>query len=171
VQRNSGQRGIALAARVAAGVLLEQLEGRRLMSAGSDGEGYGPTAGLHDGTLTIVGTDANDIIHLSAEANFLNVSVNGQTSSIGRGDVHQVIVYGGAGNDDLEVDNANGMYDFSTVLIGGKGNDTLVGGGGRDFLLGNDGNDVMEGGAGVDKLMGGGGKDRWRRGQDGRRGR
>ena len=155
------RRGCALAAAAAMTVVVEQLEGRRLLSAGpGDGhEGHGPTPGLHDGVLTVVGTDANDTIKLSADANFLNVTVNGASSSVARGDVHNIIVYGGAGNDDLEVDNSNGLYDFSTVLIGGKGNDTLVGGGGRDYLLGNDGNDVMSGGGGADSMMGGGGKD------------
>jgi Ca2+-binding RTX toxin-like protein len=64
--------------------------------------------------------------------------------------------------------NANCGFDFSGVLIGGPGNDTLRGSsrgdflfgfGGDDSLFGRGGTDFLFGGAGMDMLYGGGGRD------------
>ena len=56
-------------------------------------------------------------------------------------------------------DPGNG-YIWGSLLIGGRGDDTLIGGSGDDELIGGYGNDKLVGGAGDDDLIGGPGIDR-----------
>jgi serralysin len=49
-----------------------------------------------------------------------------------------------------------------TLLVAGKGNDTLTGSGGNDLLIGGGGNDILVAGKGSDILVGGGGDDVFR---------
>jgi Ca2+-binding RTX toxin-like protein len=57
---------------------------------------------------------------------------------------HDAVIYGYAGNDQLQ---------------GSSGNNTLYGGDGADSLLGQSGNDILSGGDGSDQLTGGAGTD------------
>lgn len=67
---------------------------------------------------------------------------------------------GGSGTDQLfniqnltgsdHADLLRGRNGVSTVLDGGKGNDTLIGGTGNDRLTGGSGNNTLDGGAGTD---------------------
>ena len=75
--------------------------------------------------------------------------------------VEQVQITGGLGDDYLEfsreidvTDLTNRSRDWTTVLLGGPGNDTLVGGAGRDQLDGGAGNDELYGYEGDDRLWG-----------------
>jgi hypothetical protein len=67
-----------------------------------------------------------------------------------------VQVYGGDGNDVVQVDGGEGG---ATFIDGGAGNDQLVGGKAADTILGNSGDDVIIGNAGLDVLSGGAGDD------------
>src|SRR5262249_16390654 len=61
-------------------------------------------------------------------------------------------ISGGAGNDNVSLNEANGPLPRATIS-GDDGNDTLIGGAG---------NGTLEGGAGNDPLKGGAGKDTYR---------
>src|SRR5262249_37836678 len=66
----------------------------------------------------------------------------------------QIVMFGLAGNDLLQLNEANGALP-AAVLQGGTGNDTLIGGSGADPLFGQSGNDNLQGRAGNDLLFGG----------------
>src|SRR5207244_6214662 len=68
-----------------------------------------------------------------------------------------LVVYGQAGNDDVQVD---GGIPNAAWLFGDGGNDRLKGGAGDDVLLGGDGDDLLVGGNGRDLMIGGRGADR-----------
>ncbi len=70
------------------------------------------------------------------------------------GEVMPVIIFGGAGNDDLEIVTTDGK------LVGGAGRDTLFGGPGENKLVGGPGPDFLAGGGGDDILVGGFARDR-----------
>ncbi len=69
-----------------------------------------------------------------------------------------ISAFGGAGNDAIIVNEANGPLPRAN-LFGGGGNDSLTGGSGNDQLFGEAGRDVLNGGAGRDLLSGGAGDD------------
>jgi Ca2+-binding RTX toxin-like protein len=127
---------------------VESLEGRRLMSAG-----------LHHGTLSVVGGNGMDTIIVRADATSVTVEKNGESKSYARAKVRSIVVHGRAGNDLLAVEDADGLFDIPVVLVGGKGADSLEGGAGDDSMFGNGGNDVMRGDAGNDLMTGGAGND------------
>lgn len=139
-------------------------------------------ARLAGGVLTIGGTAGTDRITLRPADRYGNVSVvvNGTTVGTFR-PTARVVVYGGAGDDTVELLTARisrktyaiGVRAFlfggagndtldarslasstPAVLVGGLGNDTLRGGSGRDVLIGGAGADVIRGGSGDDALVG-----------------
>ncbi|MFN5938855.1 MAG: calcium-binding protein, partial [Polaromonas sp.] len=72
------------------------------------------------------------------------------------------LLVGGKGNDTLWAGSRASKLlggDGDDVLYGGNGYDTLEGGDGNDWLFGRDGDDVLDGGAGNDNLDGGSGFD------------
>lgn len=88
--------------------------------------------------------------------------------------VEKLLIYGGAGNDSITIDNS---VTIATEIYGGSGDDTIIGGsgdnlifggegqdriyarGGNDELYGGEGGDIIDGGAGNDVLYGGAGND------------
>ena len=68
----------------------------------------------------------------------------------------RIIIFGQAGNDDINVPNS---VTLPVEMFGGAGNDRLSGGGGDDLLVGGDGADELFGGSGRDILIGGAGLD------------
>jgi Ca2+-binding RTX toxin-like protein len=76
-----------------------------------------------------------------------------------------VAVYGGAGNDDIQVADSISLPawlyggDGNDRLKGGSGNNVLLGGAGDDLLVGGNGRDLLIGGTGADRLIGNGGDD------------
>lgn len=68
----------------------------------------------------------------------------------------------GVGNDTITVDP---LFSGQVILHGGAGDDNLIGARGNDLLMGNDGNDNLDGGqapdgvSGNDTIIGGGGND------------
>lgn len=111
------------------------------------------------------GGEGSDTAVLSAEANFIAVTLNGPNTVdllIG-GVVADRLVYvenviGGSGNDQLIGDGFNNTFTGNAgddKLIGNDGNDRLRGGDGRDKLDGGTGNDEIAGGKGNDLVIGG----------------
>jgi len=120
--------------------------------------------------LVIVGTAGNDKIALRLEAgrsDVLQVDVGDDGSAdfnVHLEPVQTITVDGGAGDDLVRIDEANGAFTNSipTTIAGGDGNDTLlggssaetfVGGSGNDSIDGNGGNDVADLGAGDDTFV------------------
>lgn len=125
----------------------EQLEGRRLLSATIDEEGV----------LQVRGTKGDDTIVLSLNATDttkLDVTINGELSSLDVADIVRVQAKGKSGNDSITVDETNGVLTFSMRFDGQKGNDTLIGSAGNDRLKGGHGDDLLEGKDGNDRLEG-----------------
>jgi hypothetical protein len=137
----------------------------------------GPTATLSTGTLTVAGTAARDVIHVTIDANHVVVDVGFDgtvDAQFNRSQVQQVRVLGAGGNDGMSVDGS-GVGDLPITMNGGLSNDFLglVGNIG-DFgtgdvsvtMIGNDGNDsflaaapgpvTIRAGAGDDFVDGGG---------------
>jgi hypothetical protein len=132
-------------------LLLELLEDRSVPAA---------VATFSAGTLTVTGTAAADTIMVRRVGDV--ISVDGTTARVAAGQVGQVIVDGGAGNDTIRLDSeavGGRPLGVAVVAMGGPGNDTIVGTPGADRLLGQDGNDVIRGGSGDDFVSGGDGAD------------
>jgi Ca2+-binding RTX toxin-like protein len=125
------------------------------------------------GTLVIDGTAGDDeifVIRNVARQSRLTISINGVADSVALGSVRRVEIYGGAGNDDLRVDDSAGPSTALGVTIAGDdGDDTLVGslrsaslagGAGNDVLYGSSKTADLDGGPGSDTVFAGKGNDR-----------
>jgi Ca2+-binding RTX toxin-like protein len=156
--------------------------------AGADGlfGGSGADAVFYDaldtaviggmGRDTLVGTSAGDAIQMNAArftfagefASFERVDLgdgndffNGSTNAadfatiLGAG----ITVFGGSGNDAINMRGNGALVGIGDELDGGDGNDNLWGGTGSDGLVGGNGNDNLYGGSGDDNLGGGAGFD------------
>jgi glucose/arabinose dehydrogenase len=107
--------------------------------------------------LFVGGTAGNDVIFVTAGPGLsgLGVQLITPTSAIRQavgGPFRRLVVYGGDGNDLIEV-AAN--VTVPSFLFGGGGNDLIVAGGGPSVLAGGAGQDVLIGGRGGDVLIGG----------------
>lgn len=71
---------------------------------------------------------------------------------------NELIVLGGNGDDIVNL-SAISAPAFSTLILGGAGNDLLVGSGGDDTIFGGPGDDVLIGGPGIDCLSSGSGNN------------
>jgi Ca2+-binding RTX toxin-like protein len=129
----------------------EDLEHRTVLS----------TASLSGGVLYVHGTNGDDVVNVSRDAQGQFV-VDGSTFA---GQVKSIQVRVGNGNDQITIDSS---VSVRTYLYGGLGNDTISGGSGQDIInagdgtdhmSGNDGNDCLNGGTGGDYYDGGAGYD------------
>jgi hypothetical protein len=105
--------------------------------------------------LSVVGTPGNDKILFNLGGK--NGTVNALVDNLPQGTFNatgQLIAYGLAGNDDMEV--ARGVT-LPAFLYGGAGNDYLQGGGGNDVLVGGAGRNDLIAGPGRDLLISGSG--------------
>jgi hypothetical protein len=113
--------------------------------------------------LVVGGTTGADTIVVSPDGNTgrLTVTINGSAvgtfEAPGGGSFGGLVVYGQAGDDDVQV---AGSVTVPAWLYGGDGNDRLKGGAGSDVLLGQAGDDLLVGGSGRDLPIGGVGADR-----------
>jgi len=125
---------------------VERLESRALL-----------TATISRGTLSIRGTAADDVIEVrrSADAaNVLQVVENGRVTFSGSAwAVRQIWIDGGNGNDEIIVNQANGVIAIPTTLRGGRGNDLLQGGGGINRIDGGLDRDAFQPGGGRDVVV------------------
>lgn len=117
-------------------------------------------AGMH--VLTVHGDATNNTIVISRDTagtilvNGSAVSIKGHQATVAN--ILLIRVYGGDGNDQITLDESNGVLPAAN-LYGGEGNDILTGGDGNDKLYGQAGNDSLFGNAGIDQLFGGAGND------------
>lgn len=129
---------------------IESLETRAMLAAD-----------LLNGTLTIIGTNANDNIQVQVavagpHTGELQVDINGTQSFFDVAQVTSISIDGLNGNDTITVDD---NVVVNTTIHGGKGNDTIKGGGGDDTIYGDAGNDTIDSSAGNDTVFGGSGND------------
>jgi len=135
--------------------LFEALESRTLL-----------TVTITNGELQVIGTDADDIIRVkldSSDPNLIEVDVNDDPPTFLDKrqlalTVHGIRVIGLDGNDDMQVDESDGLLRLGITFDGGAGDDTIVGGSGNDLIDGGDGNDSITGGRGNDVIFGGAGR-------------
>src|SRR6266498_1910093 len=113
---------------------------------------------LKHGVLTIKGSNQSDEIALrlqTGDPNTLQVDVGDDGSadfSFERNRVAKISVDARAGDDQVRVDESNGVFTdtIPTTIDGGDGNDDLAGGSGAETLFGGDGNDSIDGNRGND---------------------
>lgn len=123
------------------------------------------------GVLTLTGDNLPNLIVVSRDGAG-NLRVNGGLLPISGGspavaNTTLIQIFGGAGNDQLALDETNGALPRANLfgegdddlLTGGSGADILNGGAGRDTLFGKGGADNLFGGDGDDTLVGGDGDD------------
>jgi Ca2+-binding RTX toxin-like protein len=78
----------------------------------------------------------------------------------------RISILAGAGDDSIEIDDANGVFTDSelTSIDGGRGNDNLRGGAGAETIDGGPDADTVDGGGGIDRVGLGDGDDVFRSG-------
>ncbi|MBX3414482.1 MAG: VCBS repeat-containing protein [Pirellulales bacterium] len=120
---------------------------------------------------TIIGGDAADILHGEfvgaqgdgAEGNDLIFGGAGDDTITGDGaEGGKDTIYGGAGNDYITGDGGDGLEGRADSILGEDGDDTIFGNHGHDRLDGGSDNDVISGGDGAesqDLITGGAGDD------------
>jgi hypothetical protein len=106
--------------------------------------------------LVINGTSGNDIIRITTATGGVEVTVNGVSRGIFN-PTGRIIVFGYAGNDDIQL---SGAVPNEAWLYGDDGDDKLNLGNGGGIAFGGAGNDHINGGSGRDILVGGEGADR-----------
>src|SRR5205814_24955 len=137
---------------------IEMLESRFCLSAAVT-----PGATLNsNGVLSVVGdrAAANTIsVKLSSDGTQIDTAIGSDTNSFALADVKRIVVMGGDQADTINVDLTDANLNFSTVIIGRAGDDTITGGGENDVIWGRAGDDVIDAGAGDDRVFGGDGDD------------
>ena len=123
-------------------------------------------ANVANDTLTIKGSNGADTIVLRLKAGDPNIveaddGIDNTDFFFDRQTFSKIVVDGGAGDDTIRIDHANGVFTDTeiTTLSGGDGNDTLIGDVGAETLDGGAGDDFMDGNQGTDTLVGGSGND------------
>jgi Ca2+-binding RTX toxin-like protein len=140
---------------------LEQLESRRLMSAGTS---------VQDGILVVSGTPSDDRVEMdrSVDNGVDGIWVYGYTNDpawpyscfIAKftpiAGLRGIQVNMGDGNDRVVVHDylQNGNFTTPMTLVGGEGDDSLQGGAGDDVLIGGLGDNLLDGRGGNNSLDG-----------------
>ena len=124
------------------------------------------TAQINGDTLNVTGNGAADALALRlapGDPATLQIDVGDDGTAdfaFARSAFRTVDVQGGGGDDTIRVDQSNGLFtDTGLLLEGGNGNDTLIGGDGADVLSGGSGNDTVDGNRGNDVALLGAGND------------
>lgn len=110
------------------------------------------------GTALVVGgtTGADSIVvNPGGGKNNIKVIING-ASYVVSPPTGRVIVFGQAGDDDIQVAGGIGL---STLLYGDAGDDRIKGGNATNIMVGGEGGDALTGGNARDVLIGGSGAD------------
>jgi uncharacterized delta-60 repeat protein len=115
-----------------------------------------PPVQVITGTMIVTGASSADDINIKLkQSGLINVLFGGVSVGLFSG-VHHIIVFAGAGDDDIKLNPGLGA---DARIYGGDGNDKLVTGAGGDALFGENGNDTLKGCDGADILVGGPGDD------------
>lgn len=106
---------------------------------------------IEGGCLRIIGTAANTVLALrlrAGDSSVLEIDVHNDGSaefSANRTDFACIVVFARGGNDEVIIDEINGVFTDTefTTIDGGDGNDTLRGGSGPETFYGGDGSDLV----------------------------
>ena len=121
-----------------------------------------------DGQLTIVGSEASDVIYIRSAGSTIDVRVRSASSShkqFAAAAVTSIRVLAGGGNDrvistgNITVPQWIEGGEGDDAIRGGSGDNTILGGPGRDRIYGRSGNDFIDGGAGNDRIYANAGDD------------
>lgn len=120
------------------------------------GAALAPSTAMNVHDLVITGSAGADQIVVSQNASRgINVDIGGQRQGTFQV-TGSILVYAGAGNDNVTIDPSVTRPAF---LYGGAGNDTLWGSNGGGVLVGGDGNDTLNARNSRNILIGGQGSD------------
>jgi Ca2+-binding RTX toxin-like protein len=126
--------------------MIERLEIRRLLAVSLD-----------DGTLIITGTKKQDTIELTVDIGApgrVSVRVNGFLRRFTLGEINEINIQAGQGDDVIKIDNGKVELTTPTRMYGSGGDDTILGGRGKDRIYGGAGADFIQGGNNRDVLYG-----------------
>jgi len=105
----------------------------------------------NDDFIQVTKVDHSSKIEVSIDSRHFHFDQTYDTTGFDR-----IIIYGLAGNDDIEVGN---RVLLPAIIFGSSGDDHIEAGGGPTLMVGGSGNDHLEGGPGDDILIGGTGSD------------
>jgi Ca2+-binding RTX toxin-like protein len=140
---------------------VESLETRNLLAI---------TVTFTSAELTITGDSGNNSIVIASDVDnsIYYATVNGDLVGASGGwatgfndalevaNVTNLVVYGGAGDDTMDVSDTSDYTSLNSVAVRGEGgDDTISGSAEDDWLYGGDGDDVVYGGDGADWIEGG----------------
>ena len=121
------------------------------------------SASVHDGTLTIEGSNQPDAITIgvSADPSKLSVDLGAGDAplSVDRATFTSISVFLGNGDDSFSVSPTGQFSNAHLTVSGGNGNDMIRGSDGNDLLFGDNGDDNIDGGRGADTEILGNGDD------------
>jgi Ca2+-binding RTX toxin-like protein len=150
--RTPAQSREARLAKVAPPIVAEVLEVRRHFTL---------TLSLNSGVLTVTGTSGADSIAITDDGTNYHVLDEGSlVNSYARQNVSSLIVWGGSGNDTIDLAGTGDPFQFVDLpsnVYGQDGNDLIYGGGSlaSDTLTGGNGYDTIYGNGGADLIYGG----------------
>jgi hypothetical protein len=108
-------------------------------------------------SIYVDGDDKNNTISVKQnDDGSIVVNVDGQEKTYTQEEAKNLVIRGGAGNDNISIDDS---VDIGINIEGGEGNDRIIGGKGNDKISGGGGRDYIESGAGDDTVSGGLGDD------------
>ncbi|MCG3128074.1 MAG: hypothetical protein CHACPFDD_02948 [Phycisphaerae bacterium] len=118
-------------------------------------------ARIQDRCLYVIGTAADTVLALrlsAADPSFLEVDVDNDAQpefAFDRGEFDRIVVNARDGDDEIWIDEINGVFTDSeaTLIQGGCGDDTLFGGSGGETLMGGPGEDSAFLGDGDDRFI------------------
>jgi Ca2+-binding RTX toxin-like protein len=157
--RSFSARPLGLAAAAALAVGLTSV-GPALVAPASAAENVG-SAFIANNTLTIVGTNAPDVVTLAGDAAEARVTFGadpGNVHHFSLGDFTSVAVFLGNG-DDLFTEPSGVLSSRTVAVSGGNGNDRITTGDAVDLIVGGNGNDSVDAGRGNDNVLLGNGDD------------
>ena len=119
--------------------------------------GAATTVAVTDGTLTITGDGADDVITLSGSRASLDVTAGGQTSAVARARFSRVVVQSGAGADDVRVNESAAAPELRIET--GAGTDVVSASSAAEVIDTGDDADLVNPGGGEDTVALGAGDD------------
>ncbi len=119
------------------------------------------TAKIENGCLHVIGTVADSALALRLQAGapdmlLVDVGNDGFADfAFDRAQFDCIVINAGGGNDQVIIDEANGVFTDTevTTILGGAGVDSLHGGSGGEIFVAGDGNDMVFLGGGDDLFI------------------